>query len=88
MEIISLKLDEHMLHNIDGSIRKHNFSTRTEFIRAAIRDKLEELNRDKLINEFLKFRGKAKKKTTYEENRRTREKVSKGLMEELDKRFS
>jgi hypothetical protein len=36
----------------------------------------------------MKFRGKASKKTTYEENRKTREIVSKELMEELDKRFS
>ena len=75
METISLKLDESMLHNLDENLRKHNFSTRTEFIRTAIRDKLEDLSRDDLIKEFMKFRGKSKKKTTYEENMKTREKV-------------
>lgn len=77
-----------MLHNIDNNLKKHNFSTRTEFIRTAIRDKLENLSRDELIKEFLKFRGKAKKKTTYEENRKTREIVSKELFAELEKRFT
>ena len=35
----------------------------------------------------MKFRGKAKKKTTREENRRTAEQVSKELMAELEQRF-
>lgn len=40
------------------------------------------------IKEFLKFRGKAKKKTTYENNRKIREILSKELMEELEKNFN
>ena len=53
METISLKLDEDMLHNMDKTLKKHNFSTRTEFIRDAIRDKLERLTRDELIEIFM-----------------------------------
>ena len=88
MEAISLKLDENMLHNIDQSLQKNNFSTRTEFIRTAIRDKLEDLCRDDLIKEFMKFRGKSKKKTSDKELKKIRAEVSRELMEELDKRFS
>lgn len=88
MEAISLKLDGQMLRNLDKSLKKHNYSTRTEFIRTAIRDKLAELSKEDLLEEFLKFRGKSKKKTTYAENRKTREQVSKELMKELEKRFS
>jgi len=88
MEALSLKLDKNMLNNIDVNLKKNNFSTRTEFIRTAIRDKLEDLSKDELVREFMKYKGKAKKKTTYEENRKTREIVSKELMAELDKRFS
>jgi len=77
-----------MLNNIDKTLKKHNFSTRTEFIRDAVRDKLEGLSRDELIQEFMKFRGKAKKKTSDKRLREIREKVSKELMEELEKRFS
>jgi metal-responsive CopG/Arc/MetJ family transcriptional regulator len=77
-----------VLKEIDRSIAEHNFNSRTEFIRDAIRDKLAELSKEDLINEFLKFRGKARKKTTYEENRKTREIVSKELMAELEKKFS
>lgn len=88
METVTVKFQENVLEKIDKSITEHNFNSRTEFIREAIRDKLEELSKDDLIKEFLKFKGKAKKKTTYEENRKTREVVSKELMAELEKRFS
>ena len=75
METISLKLDEGMLHNVDESLKKHNFSTRTEFIRDAIREKLEELSREDLMKEFLKFKGKAKKKVSDAELKKIREDV-------------
>jgi len=39
------------------------------------------------IKELLKFYGASKKKTTYEENRRTKEEVGRELKAELDKRF-
>lgn len=88
MKIVTLKFQEDVLKRIDGSITEHNFNSRTEFIREAVRDKLADLSKDDLINKFLKFRGRAKKKTTYEENRKTREVVSKELMARLDKRFN
>ncbi len=75
MEAISLKLDGNMLRNIDQALNRHNYSTRTELIRDAIRDKLEELNRDILIAEFMKYKGKSKIKTTREENRLDAEKA-------------
>jgi len=80
MEAISLKLDERMLTNIDTSIKRNNYSTRTEFIRSAIREKLDELKREKLIEEFMKYKGKSKIKTTYAENRKTREIALKELV--------
>ena len=88
MTTVTVKFKEDVLTRIDTSISEHNFNSRTEFIREAIRDKLAELSKEDLLNEFLKFRGKSNKKTTYEENRKTRELISKELMVELDKRFS
>jgi len=82
MEAVSLKLDENMLKNVDNSLKDNNYSTRTEFIRDAIRDKLEQLHRARLAQEFLKFRGKAGKKTTREQNRKTAEIALKELIEE------
>ena len=88
MESVTVKFQEDILKRVDKSITDHNFNSRTEFIREAVRDKLTSLNRQDLIQEFLKFKGKAKRKTTDEENRKTREEVSKELMDELDKKFS
>ncbi len=88
MEVVSVKFQENVLKKIDSSMSRHNFNSRTEFIREAVRDKLEELNREELIQEFMKFRGKSKVKTTYEQNRKTREEVGKELMEEYRKKFN
>jgi len=87
MQIVSVKFQDDVLKNIDKSISKHNFNSRTEFFREAVRDKLRELSREDLIKEFMKFRGRAKKNTSYEENMKTRDEVSKELMHELQKRF-
>jgi metal-responsive CopG/Arc/MetJ family transcriptional regulator len=75
METISLKLDETMLHNVDKTLQKHNFSTRTEFIRDAIREKLEELSREDLMATFLRLKGKAKKNVSDAQLHRIREDV-------------
>ena len=87
MEIVSVKFQEDVLKKVDKAIVEHNFNSRTEFIRESVRDKLSGLSREEIIQEFLKFRGKSKVKTTYEENRRTREEVSEELRKELQKRF-
>jgi metal-responsive CopG/Arc/MetJ family transcriptional regulator len=82
MEIVSVKFQETILKKIDSNIKKHNFNSRTEFIREAVRDKLAVLTKEELIEEFMKFKGKAKKKTTREENRKTQENVLKQLAKE------
>lgn len=82
MEIISLKLDENMLHNIDNSLSNNNFSTRTEFIRAAIREKLGDLEREDLIKQFLALKGKAKKTTSDKEREKAGELAFEQLLKE------
>lgn len=87
METISLKMDEQMLKEIDESLSKNNYSTRTELIRDALREKLEQLKKEELIKELMKFRGAAKKKTSDEELRRIREQVSSEMLEKYEKQF-
>jgi metal-responsive CopG/Arc/MetJ family transcriptional regulator len=82
MEVISLKLDENMLHNIDNSLSSNNFSTRTEFIRAAIREKLDELDKEEAIKQFLALKGKAKIKTSDKERERVGELAFEQLLKE------
>lgn len=82
METISLKMDNEMLTAIDSSMKKHKFSTRTEFIRSAIREKLDKMTRDELIAAFLSLRGSAKRKVSDEEFERNREMVAREIMSE------
>ena len=43
MENISLKLEKTFLREIEKLMKKHNYMTKTEFIREAIRDKIKKL---------------------------------------------
>lgn len=79
MQIVSVKFTDDVLKKIDKGISKHNFNSRTEFIREAVRDKLQNLSKDELIAEFMKFHGKGKP-TTDAHRRRVREEVGREIM--------
>lgn len=87
METVTVKFQEDVLERIDTTIAGHNFNSRTEFIREAVRDKLADLSREDLINAFLQFRGKAKVKTSDKHRRKIRDEVGKELIERLEKKF-
>lgn len=82
MEMISLKLDEQMLKDMDSTLKKHHYSTRTEFVRDAIREKLEGLTREELMAAFLDTAGKAKKHVSDTELKHIREQAIKELAKE------
>ena len=67
METISLKLEKDILNEIDSNLIKNRYSTRTEFIRDAIREKLSDLEKEELLKEVAKLRGSSKRKTTDEQ---------------------
>ena len=75
METISLKMEESLLKEIDEKLTKHRYSTRTEFIRDAIREKLSDLEKEKLLKIVAKLRGSSKRKTTDEQLHNAREKA-------------
>lgn len=83
METISLKLEEGILKEIDEKLAKHRYSTRTEFIRDAIREKLSDLEKEKLLKIVAKLRGSSKRKTTDEQLHDAREKA----FELLERKF-
>lgn len=60
METISLKMDESLLQEIDLKIRSHRYSTRTEFIRDAIRHKLSDIEKQEAIRKLAEFKGSLK----------------------------
>lgn len=81
METVSLKIDKNLMNKMDSNLTKHNYSTRTEFIREAIRDKIKSLDKNDLI---MKMYGASKRKTTDRQLHEVGEKV----FRELEKKFS
>jgi Arc/MetJ-type ribon-helix-helix transcriptional regulator len=60
MQTISLKMDESLLKEIDRSLKKNRYSTRTEFIRDAIRSKLSEAEKEEALRKLALYKGKFK----------------------------
>ncbi len=51
MENISLKLESNFLNAIQKVMKKHNYMTKTEFVREAIRDKIRKLEEKEIIED-------------------------------------
>ena len=81
MEIISVKFQEDVLKHIDNSIEQHNFNSRTEFIREAIRDKIRDIEKEEAILRTRNLYGASKRKTTDAQLHEAGERA----FEELDK---
>lgn len=83
MEAISLKLEENLLKEIDSKLSKHRYSTRTEFIRDAIRQRLSQLEKEALLRHVDLINGSSKRKTTDRDLHIAREKV----FNEIEKKY-
>jgi metal-responsive CopG/Arc/MetJ family transcriptional regulator len=51
MENISLKIEENFLKAIEAVMKKHNYMTKTEFIRESIRDKIKRLEEKEILED-------------------------------------
>ena len=67
MKTICLKMEGKLLNEIDNTIKKHRYSTRTEFIRDSIRRKLTDLEKEEAIKKLAKFKGSLKGKARMSE---------------------
>ncbi len=69
METISLKMEDELLKAVDTNLKKHRYSTRTEFVRDAIRSKLTQLEKEEAIKKLTEMKGclKGKGKMSDEE---------------------
>ena len=83
METVSLKMDAAVLSEIDRKLARYRYSTRTEFIRDAIRSKLSELEKRELLREIDRLYGASKRKTTGKQLHAAGEKA----FRELERRF-
>jgi len=83
METISLKMEGVLLQEIDTKIKSHRYSTRTEFIRDAIRDKLSDLEKEEVIKKLAEFKGSLRGKAKMSE-----EKAGELAVKELAKKLN
>lgn len=82
-EMINIKLDDKFLDEIDNVVKKHGYHNRTEFVRYALREKVEEAKIKEAMMNIAKLKGASKKKTSDNELHDIREKA----FEELTKKF-
>lgn len=95
MEHISIQLESAIARQIENSMKEFNYSTKTEFIRDSIRDKLKQLAGERERRKAWQalyaargiFKGQGKAKTD-EEFYKLREEAGKEFMDILEKRFS
>ena len=83
MEAVSLKLEDSFLEDIEDIMKKHRYTTKTEFIREAIRDKIRELEKEEALLRVTKLYGTSKRKTIDEQIHKAGEKAFKELEKEL-----
>jgi len=80
-------MEKKLLHDIDSTVKNHRYSTRTEFIRDAIRTKLTDLEKEEVIKKLAKFKGSLKgqaKMSEEEAGRLAMKKIAKKFNIELD----
>ena len=95
MQNMSIKLDDAFARRLERGMREFNYSTKTEFIRESIRDKLKTLSEQRekkkawqaLVAARGIFKGQGKAKTD-EEFRKLTEKAGEEFIELLEKRFA
>ena len=81
-EMISLKLDTKFLEDIDTVVENEHYQNRTEFIRAALREKVDEIKLKEVMDKLSHLRGASGKKTTDEELERIKDMAAKKLFKE------
>lgn len=83
MESITIKLEESFFSLMEKIMRKNQYTTKTEFIREAIRDKIDDLETKAALKRLESVYGFSKRKTTDEDLHRAREEAVKEMAEEL-----
>ena len=81
-EMITLKLDGTFLQEIDAVVEKGSYHNRTEFIRNALREKVDEAKMKEAMMQIVHLKGASKKKTSDDQLEKIREMV----FEELDRK--
>jgi len=64
MQAITIKMEDRLLEELDQKLGEHRYSTRTEFIRDAIREKLSELEKNEVLKNLAQLKGSSKRNTS------------------------
>ena len=83
METISIKMEDEFAKNIDKVMKKHNYTTKTEFIREAIRDKIKDLEKEESLKRIAKLYGSSRIQTTDKQLHEARQKAFEELEKEI-----
>ncbi len=81
---ISVRFENSFLHSIEAVMKEHHYSTKAEFIREAIRDKVKDLETEEALMRLEKLSGSSKKLTTKEQMR----KAKREAFEELASKYA
>lgn len=79
METVCIKLEEQIAREIDVAMKKHRYVTKTEFFREAIRDKLNDFEREDALKALF---GSMKGKVTSTKLHEIRDKVFDSLLKQ------
>lgn len=82
-ELVTFKMKQEVLEDLDKTAKSAGFQNRTEFIRNALREKVEETKLKEAMMSIAHLKGAAKKKTSEEDYERIREKA----FDEISKKF-
>ena len=82
-ELVTFKMESKFLKDVDETVKNTGFQNRTEFIRTALREKVDDVKLKEAMKILSKMRGKAPRIISDEERARVREEV----FEELDREF-
>jgi Arc/MetJ-type ribon-helix-helix transcriptional regulator len=87
-ELVTFKMDRQFLREVDRLVKELNYQNRTEFIRNALREKLEEAQKARALAQLKKTYGMGKKyHTTDKELHRIREEVARQMFAEAKQRL-
>lgn len=82
-DMITVKLEDLFLEDIDNIVKSEGYQNRTEFIRNALREKIEEIKLRKAMMELVHLKGSVKKMTTVKDYEKIRVKA----FEEISKKL-
>lgn len=83
METITFKLQGNVLKKIDRLLQSFNYNNRTEFIREAVREKLNAIETEIFMQKLAKLKGAAKVKVSAKEWEAGRKKAAEKLAQEF-----